>query len=102
MGAEEGFGRFGVLECEEPDAMTLGIAADAPVVLWYRVERNNSGREFSLAGVQRLSRRTVTPLSQTAYRGQLLQTKFGISKSAQNRVTQDEMHRRSTLRERHR
>jgi hypothetical protein len=44
----------------------------------------------------------MLPQSQTVYRGLLLQTKFIISKSAQNLFTQDEMHRRSTLRERHR
>jgi hypothetical protein len=43
--------------------MAPGIAANAPVVLWYRAERNNSGREFSLAEVQRLSQRTFSPIT---------------------------------------
>jgi len=41
--------------------MTLGIAADAPVVLCYRVERTMSRAGVAPAEVQRLSRRTFSP-----------------------------------------
>jgi hypothetical protein len=41
--------------------MAPGIAANAPVALWYRVERTRSRAGVSPAEVQRLSQRTVTP-----------------------------------------
>jgi hypothetical protein len=50
-----------MLEREEPGSGTLGIAADAPVVLWYRVERTSSRAGVAPAGVRRLSRRTFSP-----------------------------------------
>jgi hypothetical protein len=51
-----------MLECKESGAMTPGMAADAPVVFVVPGGANVPGREFSLADVQRLSRRTVSPV----------------------------------------
>src|ERR1700687_599402 len=50
-----------MLKRKEPGAMAPGIAANAPVVLWYRVERTSSRAGVAPAGVQRLSRRTFSP-----------------------------------------